>query len=84
MLHCGDLYAGLESSRPDSLYSWYAVLSGLCVCMFSGTPEYMSLSDSLSLFPSGLWLSLLYKRLIGPKVLAVHVAGLSGSPGQAE
>ncbi|ELW49331.1 Heparanase-2 [Tupaia chinensis] len=26
------------------------------------------------------WLSLLYKRLIGPKVLAVHVAGLQRKP----
>ncbi|XP_074856092.1 inactive heparanase-2 isoform X4 [Carettochelys insculpta] len=26
------------------------------------------------------WLSLLYKRLVGPKVLAVHVAGLQGKP----
>lgn len=26
------------------------------------------------------WLSLLYKRLIGPKVLAIHVAGLQRKP----
>lgn len=30
--------------------------------------------------PQDYWLSLLYKRLIGPKVLAIHVAGLQRKP----
>lgn len=32
------------------------------------------------LCPQDYWLSLLYKRLIGPKVLAIHVAGLQRKP----
>ncbi|KAK2098779.1 hypothetical protein P7K49_024230 [Saguinus oedipus] len=41
----------------------------------------VSYVEKLHLGPTAdYWLSLLYKRLIGPKVLAVHVAGLQRKP----
>ena len=66
--------------------SWFPILLvwsafwPLCLYAYS---EHLSTCRSLTLFLCSLqdyWLSLLYKRLIGPKVLAVHVAGLQRKP----
>ena len=81
VLRCADL-----AYRVRAFPSWFPVLLvwsafwPLCLYVYS---EHLSICRSLTLFLCSLqdyWLSLLYKRLIGPKVLAVHVAGLQRKP----
>ena len=79
------LLTGLEPSRPDSLYSWYEVLSGLCVCMFTqNTWVYVALWLCFSV-PFRTTGSLSFTSAwSAPKSWPCMWLGSSGSPGQAE
>lgn len=52
----------------------------VCLSWVLRTPEHASFLTLPLYSPQDYWLSLLYKRLVGPKVLAVHVAGLQRKP----